>query len=399
MPLDQEARTPSSRVRDYLVAFNLRGKSGPEEAADWLYRQSLKRGGKRVLSQALGHNRPPEWTTLFNADHDRPFPTVTDKELIAAKEEQLRAENQGVTIVTWMDEEFPTRLRHALYPPPVLYVRGRLKPRDLIAVSIVGSRQATPDYLEFTKELAYNLARQGVTIVSGLARGVDRAAHEGALKAGGRTLAVVGHGVDVIYPKGHRALAESISRSGAILSFYPLGTRPLPFRFPARNWVIAALGAGVVVVQAAAKSGALITAEAAAVHGRTVMAVPGHIDRALSHGPHGLIRDGAVLVASAEDVLFSLKSEFEGELKAPLYDTAEQLSIFSDDDVAAFSEEDQLEQIVLRQLAAAPADAAQLAAEARCDVGAVQACLVRLEVRQLVLQIGGGKYRLTRKQR
>jgi DNA processing protein len=195
--------------------------------------------------------------------------------------------------------------------PATLHVRGALVDADALAVAIVGSRRATPYGLEVAETLAADLAARGVTIVSGLARGIDSAAHRGALRVGGRTLAVLGSGVDLIYPPENRRLADEIAASGALLSQFAPGTPPLPQNFPARNQVIAALSLAVVIVVAAEKSGSLITARLAADLGREVLAVPGRITAPESRGANRLIQDGAHVAMGWEDVVAVLPERWK----------------------------------------------------------------------------------------
>jgi len=204
------------------------------------------------------------------------------------------------------DEEYPAQLLQLPGMPPSFHVRGTLVRDDVLSVAVVGSRLATDYGRGVAEEIAEGLAARGVTIVSGLARGIDTAAHRGALRARGRTIAVLGSGVDVIYPPENRALAGRIEASGAVISEFELGTPPLAYHFPLRNRVIAGLALGVVVVEASERSGALITARLAAELGREVMAVPGRANSPSSHGAHALIRDGAALVESWEDVVAEL---------------------------------------------------------------------------------------------
>jgi DNA processing protein len=204
------------------------------------------------------------------------------------------------------DARYPENLREITTPPERLYVRGRFAEDDALAVAIVGSRAATSYGLAVAERLAADLAARGVTVVSGLARGIDSAAHRGALRAGGRTIAVLGSGVDVIYPPENRRLAGEIESHGAVVSQFEPGTRPLSGHFPARNRVIAGLALAVVVVEAAEKSGSLITAGFAEEMGREVMAVPGLLTSAQSVGAHRLIQDGAALIQGWEDVVSQL---------------------------------------------------------------------------------------------
>lgn len=208
------------------------------------------------------------------------------------------------------DAEFPAHLREIPAPPDRLWVRGRLVAEDALAIAIVGSRRATPFGLELAERLAGDLAARAITVVSGLARGIDSAAHRGALEAGGRTIAVLGCGVDVVYPPENRRLAARIAERGALLSQFAPGAPALAHHFPVRNRVIAGLALGVVVVEAAEQSGTLITAGHAGDLGREVMAVPGRAGAPSSRGTHRLIRDGAALVESWEDVVALLPARW-----------------------------------------------------------------------------------------
>jgi len=216
------------------------------------------------------------------------------------------------------DAGYPANLREITTPPERLYVRGGFEERDALAIAIVGSRMATSYGLAVAERLAADLAARGVTVVSGLARGIDSAAHRGALRAGGRTIAVLGSGVDVIYPPENRRLAAEIESRGAVVSQFEPGTRPLSGHFPARNRVIAGLALGVVVVEAAEKSGSLITAGLAGDLGREVMAVPGLLTSAQSVGAHRLIQDGAALIQGWEDVVSLLPLRWRDKVTPPI---------------------------------------------------------------------------------
>src|SRR6266542_4430157 len=212
----------------------------------------------------------------------------------------------GMRRIARHDDEYPALLREVPEAPESLYVRGALAREDALAVAVVGSRRATEYGVGVAEALGAALAARGVTVVSGLARGIDSAAHRGALRAGGRTIAVLGSGVDVIYPPENRRLAGEIESHGAVVSQFEPGTRPLSGHFPARNRVIAGLALAVVVVEAAEKSGSLITAGFAGEMGREVMAVPGLLTSAQSVGAHRLIQDGAALIQGWEDVVSQL---------------------------------------------------------------------------------------------
>ena len=217
-------------------------------------------------------------------------------------------EDFGARVITQADSLFPRALREIYNPPIVLYVRGTLTERDHHAVGIVGSRKTSHYGLSCAKKLAYQIAYSGVTVVSGLARGIDTAAHQGALAAKGRTVAVIGSGLLELYPPENAGLAEKIAASGAVLSEYPMRFPPSPQNFPYRNRIVAGWGTGLLVVEAGLNSGALITANQAAECGRQVYAVPGPIDRPTSAGSNRLIQQGAKLVTSAADVLEDMES-------------------------------------------------------------------------------------------
>jgi DNA processing protein len=214
-----------------------------------------------------------------------------------------RVEQAGATLIPFTAAAYPARLRMIADPPPLLYVKGRLCAEDNKAVAVVGSRSASEYGRRVARNLCRELASLGFTVVSGMARGLDGTAHEATLSAGGRTIAVLGSGVDRPYPPEHDKLYHRISESGAVLSEFPIGTGPLAFNFPARNRLISGLSLGVVVVEATEKSGSLITAALALEQGREVFAVPGEVGASRSRGTHRLIRQGAKLVETAADII------------------------------------------------------------------------------------------------
>jgi DNA processing protein len=222
-----------------------------------------------------------------------------------AEVERLR--KAGVQAYTWQDEAYPRRLREVDDHPPVLYVRGELRPEDEWAVGVVGTRRATPYGRQAAEYFSTDLARHGITIVSGLARGIDAVAHRAAINAGGRTIAVLGCGLDIVYPPEHAKLALEITQHGALISDYPLGTQPRAEYFPRRNRILSAVSLGVLVVEGAEDSGALITARIALDQSREVFAVPGSIYSPTHRGANKLIQEGeAKLVSTAEDILEEL---------------------------------------------------------------------------------------------
>lgn len=216
------------------------------------------------------------------------------------------AQRHQVRIITVEDPEYPPLLQAIHDPPLALYVRGELTVADGVAVAVVGARRASLYGTQCAERLAYDLALRGVTVISGLARGIDSAAHRGALRAGGRTLAVLGSGLARLYPPEHESLAQQITQHGALISEYPMETPPVPHNFPRRNRVISGLSRGVVIVEAAQRSGALITADCALEQGRDVFAVPGPMSSVTSQGTHQLLKEGARLVTSVEDILEEL---------------------------------------------------------------------------------------------
>jgi DNA processing protein len=235
-------------------------------------------------------------------------PKLTDRIARAAQEIDVAAEiavcqKHNVDILVETDPRYPRTLLEIPDPPGLLFVRGTLDKRDALSIGIVGTRHGTAYGLRQANRLAASLARAGLTIVSGLARGIDAAAHRGALEAGGRTLGVLGSGVLNIYPPEHVQLADEVIAHGALISEQPVRSSPLSGTFPQRNRIISGLSLGIIVVEAAERSGALITSRHAMEQGRDVFAVPGNVDSRASRGCHRLLRDGAILVESADDVL------------------------------------------------------------------------------------------------
>lgn len=282
-----------ARWRDWIALRLVRG------VGNVTYRELLERFATphavlttplATLTAAGVHPEVARAITTFDRWH------LVEKEL----QKIVRA---GARLVTQTDDDYPVNLTHVHDPPPFLYVCGTLVPDDRVAIAIVGSRSASAYGRGVAQELARGLAEKGVTVVSGLARGIDAEAHRAALAAGGRTIAVLGSGVDVIYPSEHRALAKEITTSGAVVSEFALGSKPEAVHFPYRNRVISGLALGTVVVEATEKSGSLITARCALDQNREVFAVPGNITASRSRGPNRLIKDGAKLVEGVDDIL------------------------------------------------------------------------------------------------
>ena len=283
---------------------------------------------------------------------------------------------QDIQILTWNDESYPARLREIDQPPPVLYLRGEYLPDDIFAVGIVGTRRVTPYGRQVTEEIASFLAANGITVVSGLARGVDAVAHTAALKAGGRTIGVLGSGVDRIYPPEHRALAEQMVERGAVVSDYAPGTPPDASNFPPRNRIISGLSLAVVVIEAGETSGALITAEFAAEQGREVFAVPGSILAPQSKGTNKLIQNGAQPLLSASDLMQALNLTRMGEHKA----------------ARKILPSDEVEAKLLSALGEQPIHVDELGNQTGLPIEKVSATLTLMELKGMVRQVGGMHY-------
>jgi DNA processing protein len=247
--------------------------------------------------------RPAELKNVSGLDKDAIEGLLGFSEWVEAEAEIRRAREAGVRIVPFIDPQYPARLRTIADPPPLLYIKGEFTAADEKAVAIVGSRSASDYGRKVARNICRGLASLGFTVVSGMARGIDGTAHESALDGGGRTIAVLGSGVDRIYPPEHEGLFERIARRGAVISELPLGARPVAFNFPARNRLISGLSLGVVVVEATEKSGSLITAAHALEQNREIFAVPGEVGSSRSRGAHRLIRQGAKLVENADDII------------------------------------------------------------------------------------------------
>lgn len=243
-----------------------------------------------------------------------------------------RVHRLGFAILTWQDKEYPSNLLNIYDPPLILYAGGNFRDLDPLNLAIVGSRASSSYGLETALNFASRLAMEGITIVSGLARGIDTRAHEGALKGKGKTIAVLGSGLDVIYPAENRALFKKILDNGAVFSEFPLSTPPDPQNFPRRNRIISGLSMGVLVVEASLKSGSLITARCALDQGREVYAVPGNITAARSRGTNSLIKEGAILVEKPEEILSDLLPGLSAKKKEMVEQKERALSFNGDED-------------------------------------------------------------------
>lgn len=339
----------------------------------------------RALLDALGDVR-----NAWHASPDALEATGLDRRSLAnlldAREhldlaaELQRLDRARVAVLTWESQDYPTNLRNIVDAPPVIYVKGELLPEDDWAVAIVGTRRASAYGKEAARRLAADLAHHGVTVVSGLASGIDAAAHQAALDAGGRTLAVLGSGVDVIYPAENRRLAQAITHQGALISEYALGTQPERNNFPPRNRLISGLSLGIVVVEAGQRSGALITADFALEQGRDVLAVPGSIFQKSCEGSNRLIQNGAKPVLSVADVLEELQLaqvEQQAEVRAAVPTTP-------------------TEEALLALLMAGPSHVDDLGRTAGLPAAQVASTLALLELKGLARHVGSMTYVSTR---
>lgn len=305
---------------------------------------------------------------------------IETRSRINLEQELERIQAAGAHVLTWESPDYPRLLLETHAPPPVLYVKGELREQDAWAVAVVGTRRASTYGREVTRRLAGALARHGITVVSGMARGIDGVAHRAALEAGGRTIAVFGCGIDHIYPAEHRKLAQQIAAHGALVSDYPLGTPPEGRNFPPRNRIISGLSLGVLVTNAGKSSGALITADFAAEQGRDVFAVPGSVLTQGSVGPNRLIQDGAKLVTRAEDIMEELNLTMVAEQR----------------EARQVLPEDATEAALLEHLSGDPTHVDDLQQQIDLPISQVTSTLAMMELKGMVRQVGGMKYVVAR---
>jgi DNA processing protein len=359
-----------------------------ESLLPWLILKSVPGVGNVLFKRLIDHFQTPAHVLGATAEHLGRVDGISDRvaRLISrhrltdqVKQELDSIQKTECRIVTLTDLDYPPLLKEIPDPPPYLYVLGNQGTEEH-CIAVVGSRNATSYGIGVTRQLCRDLSKAGFAVVSGLARGIDTAAHESALKEGGRTIAVLGSGLKCIYPKDNRPLAQSISKNGAIISELPLHAEPEAHHFPARNRIISGLCLGTVVVEAAMKSGALITARLALEQNREVFAVPGSIGSNKSGGTHGLIKQGAKLVESAEDVIEELVPIMK---RSALILSKTNLSGASYD---GFSNE---EARILKALGPYPIHIDSLARTLCLPVGMLSGTLLKLELRGAVRQTSG----------
>ncbi len=303
----------------------------------------------------------------------------------ALERDQRWLAGTGRSLLTWGSPEYPALLATIPDPPPVLFVQGDPGVLSLPQLAIVGSRNPTAIGRETATQFAGHLARAGLVITSGLALGIDAASHRGAVEAGGRSVAVLGSGLDVIYPRENESLAAAVAASGALVAEFPPGTPPLKAHFPQRNRIISGLSIGTLVVEAAMRSGSLITARLAGEQGREVFAIPGSIHNTLARGCHRLIRQGAKLVESADDIFLELGALLAGLKQDVDSEATDKKEVFS-------SELDKDYEILLDALGFEPASIDTLVARSGLTADAVASMLLILELEGRVEQQPGGLF-------
>jgi len=296
-----------------------------------------------------------------------------DKEFEAAKKLDIR-------IISQDDADYPLNLKNIFDPPIVLYVKGKLREEDNLSIAIVGSRHASYYGLSSAERFAQGLSAWGFTIVSGMARGIDTYAHKGALKQGGRTIAVMGSGFKHIYPEENKKLAEEIVNNGAVISEFPLDAQPLRQNFPRRNRVISGLSLGTLVVEAAKNSGALITADFALEQGREVFALPGKVDSGTSFGPNELIKQGAKLVSCADDIIEEFNFKAQGCVQKKSAPEAFSSGLANQ------------EAILYEAIASGPLDLDEIIEKTHLDITSISSMLLALEMKKLIRQLPGKQF-------
>jgi DNA processing protein len=330
----------------------------------------------QIAERLRAGRRPGDVFDALVAERRPNDPAFRAKIAAQIAEAIARAARGGISAVTWGDAQYPPALAAIVDPPPILWLRGALSSlAGRPAVAIVGSRAATPYALEVAGRLAADLAARGLTIVSGLARGVDSAAHRGALAGGGETIAVLGSGVDVMYPAEHAPLAHEIALRGAVVSELAPGTLPQQMFFPQRNRIISGLSRAIVVIEAGEKSGSLITARCALDQGRDVLAVPGNVLSGRNRGAHALLRDGAKIVESADDIVEELG-----------------LCLVAEAPAAAGPAAPKNDPILANLTAGEPCDLDALAERTGLHSSRLLPRLFDLELRGFVKRAGGGRF-------
>jgi DNA processing protein len=358
-------------AREAYIALNMMDKIGPVRVRALVAAFSAPAG---VFTASLA-----DLLRVKGIGEELAQSIITQRDQLDPAAEEAKAAKLDARIITFVDDDYPELLKQIYDPPLALYVQGTLEKKDRQAVAIVGTRRATHYGLSVADRLGYQLAKCGLVVVSGLARGIDSAAHQGALKGGGRTLAVLGSALDTLYPPENADLARKIARQGAVISEYTLGREADRTTFPYRNRVISGLSMGAVIVEADRSSGAMMTADAALDQGRSVFAVPGRIDQPGARGPHKLIKNGARLVEDIDDILqeFELLIPSDHAQKAAALDGLPRVQLSAD------------EQAVVKALFEEPLDLDSLARRAQLPMPQLTAMLLGLEMKRVIRMLPG----------
>ncbi|HOZ47203.1 MAG TPA: DNA-processing protein DprA [Candidatus Hydrogenedentes bacterium] len=377
-----------------------------DEQREWLSLAMVPGIGTAHFVQLLARFRTPH--QILNASesalHDVVGPKLAERvahyrDVVDAAAQERRMAEYNAQLITLDDASYPVRLAEIYNPPLVLFMRGALFEADQHCVAVVGTRRPTPYGIRMAERLGGGLAARGITVVSGMAAGIDAAAHRGALDAGGRTIAILGNGVDVVYPPAHGELMDRIIQHGCVLSEFEMGTAPSKGNFPHRNRIISGMTLGTVIVEAPIKSGALITAKQAAEQGREVFAVPGQVGVHNAEGPHSLIREGAKLVETVEDILVEL--ELPAEIRQPSAAARVAPPPVEEGDTPAprpepaarpKAETNDVEKDVLSVLSPDGSFVDEIAQACRISVSEALSSLTMLELKGLVRQFSGKRF-------
>jgi DNA protecting protein DprA len=358
----------------------------------WMWLGSMARISPRKRYELICHFKQPEYVWYASEQELADLPFMDKHSLDVLIDNQYRndfkkyidkAFSTDVNVVTINDSNYPEKLRYIYDPPLVLYTLGKLLV-DEPQIAVVGSRRASSYGMNMSEKISFSLSKAGLTITSGMARGIDSKAHLGALDAGGRTIAVLGCGVDITYPYENRDLMKRIIKNGAVISEFMPGTPPLPINFPSRNRIISGMSMGTLIVEAGEKSGSLITANYALEQGREVFAMPGNIDSKNSFGTNRLIRDGAKVVLELEDILDELKISYKAN------------NSFYKKRKVDVSDMDNDEAKVLKKLGDEPMHIDKIAGVCEMSIGTVYSVLIMLELKGFVKQLPGKMYNILR---
>jgi|Deesub1362A_J573_1020465.scaffolds.fasta_scaffold00317_12 DNA processing protein len=357
----------------YWVALNLLSSIGPVLA-------------RRLVSvfgdpENVFHMDPHELMKMGSIGEERARQITGFRDWDRVEREIEAVHRSGVRLVTIRDEDYPDGLRQIDDAPIMLYMKGEIRDSDKYAIAMVGSRTPTYYGVQVAERISHDLAERGLTIVSGMARGIDSVSHRGALKAKGRTIAVLGSGIDVPYPRENRGLMDEIASSGAVISEFPMGTLPDKGNFPRRNRLISALSLGVIVVEATGNSGSLITANYALDQGKEVFAVPGNITSKRSKGTNDLIKKGARLIEGADDVIEELRPQLAGIIREHGPGVQGLMPQVTEE-----------EEAILRHLGCEPRHIDDIVRESRLSINKALSLLLALELKGIVKQMDGKNF-------